>query len=479
MAQAASLWPSASWQTVLNIDLTLVRKKYEGLDATELAISESQERMAVVIDTKDLETVLKLASEENLEATDVGRVTDTGRMRLYWRGSKIVDITRDFLDTNGAPQEAAALVQSGSAHETQQFSGGSLQKTIENILSDLNVCSQKALGERFDSTIGAATVLMPFGGSHAASPAQAMAARVPSPEGETDTATLMAFGFDPYLSERDPFTGSVYAIVTSVAKLVAAGADIDKTWLTLQEYFPRLGTDAARWGRPLSALLGAYYAQKNLGIAAIGGKDSMSGSFMELDVPATLVSFAAAATETVISPEFKKTGSKIYLLEIERDKDGLPDFGDVKKKLRGSFRAHPGRARALRLCRGAGRCTGGAVQDGLWQPHRRPRGAIALQKLTESAYGAVVLEAAEPLEGFTEIGQTTREFALVWHGQKADLAQAFEAWRKTAAPRIPRAGGKQGRRFDACLICGTFRNTSQSARGAPQSGDPGVPGHQL
>ena len=170
-------------------------------------------------------------------------------MRLYWRGSKIVDITRDFLDTNGAPQAVEALVQSASAFEQTEFSGESLQKTIDAILSDLNCCSQKALGERFDSTIGAATVLMPYGGKCAATPPRRpMAARVPSPEGETDTSTLMAFGFDPYLSERDPFTGSVYAIVTSVAKLVAAGADMDKTWLTLQEYFPRLGTDATRWG---------------------------------------------------------------------------------------------------------------------------------------------------------------------------------------------------------------------------------------
>ena len=319
----------------VDVNLDLVSKKYEGLDGTELAISESQERMAVVIDKKDLGEVLKLAAEENLEATCVASVTDTGRMRLFWRNETIVDLKRDFLDTNGAAQTAKAFVKNETVKDTITNSQNeSFQERLKKLLSDLNCCSQKGLAERFDSSIGAGTVLMPFGGKYQGTPAQAMAAKIPSLEGESDTATVMAYGFDPYLSGQNAFYGAVYAILLSVAKLAAAGADIKKAWLTLQEYFPKLGFDAVRWGKPLSSLLGAYYAQKGLGIAAIGGKDSMSGSFMDLDVPSTLVSFAVAAAkqESILSPELKKAGSNIYLLEIEKDEDNLPVFEDVKDK---------------------------------------------------------------------------------------------------------------------------------------------------
>ena len=320
----------------LDVNLDLVPKKYEGLNGTELAISESQERMAVVIDEKDTGTILALAAAENLEATAVAKVTDTGRMRLFWRGRAIVDIQRDFLDTNGATQTAKAMVKEDAidTNKNLEHKKESLQKKLNHLLSDLNTCSQRGLVERFDSSIGAGTVLMPFGGKTFGTPSQVMAARVPSLEGFSGTSTVMSFGFDPYLSEQNAFLGAVYAIVLSIVKLISSGAEMEKAWLTLQEYFPRLNQDAAKWGKPVAALLGAYYAQKGLGLAAIGGKDSMSGSFMELNVPSTLVSFAVAAADTghIISPEFKKAGSKVYLLEIEKDLHGLPVFEDIKKK---------------------------------------------------------------------------------------------------------------------------------------------------
>ncbi len=319
----------------LDIDLDAVPKKYEGLDGTELAISESQERMAIVIRPQNLDCVLALAASENLEATLVARVTDTGRMRLFWNNKNIVDISREFLDTNGATQHAHAKVVQ---FDTKDMFGEKTEKTVKetlfSLLSDLNVCSQKGLTEMFDSTIGAGSVTMPLGGARQLSPIQAMCAKIPCDGANSKTATLMSYGLDPYLMEKSPFAGSVYAVLLSLAKLVAAGGDRKEAWLTLQEYFERLHDDPQRWGKPLGALLGAYLAQRELGIAAIGGKDSMSGSFKDIDVPPTLCSFCVApvAAKDVITPEFKQAGNKLYLMDIKRDKNGLPDFKDVKRK---------------------------------------------------------------------------------------------------------------------------------------------------
>jgi len=416
----------------IDVNLDLVPKKYEGLDGTELAISESQERMAVVIDPKDLEKVLDLSTMENLEATRVATVTDTGRMRLYWKNEAIVDIKRDFLDTNGATQAAKAYVMHELPQDIIDYSQKeSLQVLLEKALSNLNCCSQKGLIERFDSSIGAGTVLMPFGGKFQGTPAQAMAAKIPSLEGKSDTATVMAFGFDPYLSAQNAFYGAVYAILASVAKLVAAGADFKKAWLTLQEYFPKLNSDPKRWGKPLSALLGVYYAQKGLGIAAIGGKDSMSGSFMDLDVPSTLVSFAIAAVkeENILSPELKKAGSHVYLLEVEKDTYALPVFEDIKQKyvaltklmrsgkILSAFAVEQGGVAASL----AKMCFGNRLGVKL-------NANISWEMLFLKNDGAVLFEADEEITGFKKLGNTVDEFALYYGNEKAGLPEAYKAY---------------------------------------------------
>ena len=310
----------------LNINLDAVRKKYDGLDGTELAISESQERMAVVLDKNDVEKFISLADEENLEAYVIAEVTDSGKLIMNWRGKEIVSISREFFDTNGVKRHVKAKISSPKQISTQKNI-----KFLEN-LRGLNVCSQKGLVERFDSTIGAATVLMPFGGKNQLTPAEGMVAKIPC-EGETTTATAMTFGFDAEISEKSPFHGAIDAVTSSLAKLVAIGADYSKSYLTFQEYFEKLGENPEKWGKPLAALLGAFIAQKNFGVAAIGGKDSMSGTFESLNVPPTLVSFAVAVVdaEKVISPEFKAAGNKIYLIKCPRDVDGVPIFDELKK----------------------------------------------------------------------------------------------------------------------------------------------------
>ena len=348
----------------LDIDLDKVPKKYEGLDGTELAISESQERMAVVVSKKDEIRFIEAAADENLEATQVAIVTNTGRLRMKWRDKTIVDISREFLDTNGAKQntdirvmspmmnkktdiQETSLATTATANQTNPANGSyfdnlplqiaSCGKKIDEVwitnLQKLENCSQKGLVERFDSTIGAGTVLMPFGGKYQLSPSEGMAAKLPVIEGDTTTCTLMTHGFNPAISKWSPFHGAVYATIEAVARIVAMGGDYHKIRLTLQEYFEKPGKESARWGKPFSALLGAYYAQLKLGIPAIGGKDSMSGTFKELDVPPTLVAFAVAVSDAgqVISTEFKKAGSKVVLLELERDSNELPVFEQLDK----------------------------------------------------------------------------------------------------------------------------------------------------
>lgn len=321
----------------LEINLDVVPKKYEGLDGTELAISESQERMAVVVDEKDVEKFIKLASQENLEAVVVAEVTEAARLKMTWRGNKIVDLSREFLNSNGAKQRINIEVMAPK-EETYFDKYNNIkidnitEKWIEN-LQNLNRCSQKGLVERFDSTIGANTVLMPFGGKTQLTPAEGMAAKLPLMEGDTTTGTLMSYGYNPDISSWSPFHGAVFAVVESIAKIAAMGGDYSKARLTFQEYFEKLGKDAKRWGKPLSALLGGYYAQLKLGTAAIGGKDSMSGSFMDLDVPPTLVSFAVDTVNVnnVISNEFKRAGSKVVMLNVGLDKNNLPDFEQLDK----------------------------------------------------------------------------------------------------------------------------------------------------
>lgn len=319
----------------LEINLDMVPKKYEGLDGTELAISESQERMAVVVDAANVDKFIKYSDRENLEAVVVAEVTAEPRLRMNWRGRQIVDLSREFLNSNGAKQRIDIEITAPKEESYfDRFNNMEIkdltEKWVAN-LQNLNRCSQKGLVERFDSTIGANTVLMPFGGRNQLTPAEGMAAKLPLMEGDTTTGTLMTYGYNPEISIWSPFHGAVFAVVESVAKIAAMGGDYSKVRLTLQEYFEKPGRDAMRWGKPLSALLGAYYAQMKLGTAAIGGKDSMSGSFNELDVPPTLVSFAVDTVNVnnVVSNEFKAVGSKVVLLTVGLDNNYLPDFTEL------------------------------------------------------------------------------------------------------------------------------------------------------
>ena len=315
----------------LKVNLDKVPKKYAGLDGTELAISESQERMAVVVDSKDVDKMLKYAEEENLEAVAVAEVTEEPRLVLSWRDKVIVDLSRAFLDTNGAHQETDVVVtmpDEKANYFDEKKDTTDVKKAWLDTLSDLNVCSQKGLVEMFDSSIGAASVYMPYGGKYQLTPTQSMVAKLPMSEGKCDTVTMMSYGLDPYLASWSPYHGSVYAVISSVAKIVAAGGDYSKIRFTFQEYFRRLGEDPKRWGEPMAALLGAYDAQIKLGLPSIGGKDSMSGTFNDIDVPPTLCSFAVdiAKTVDVVSPELKKAGNVLVKFDIEKDKYSLPVY---------------------------------------------------------------------------------------------------------------------------------------------------------
>ena len=315
----------------LVIELDKVPKKYEGLSGTELAISESQERMAVVVPCEAVDRFIELAAEENLAATPVATVTDDRRMKMYHRGKAIVDISRDFLDTNGVKQVTDAEINDNVTDFFNQRQVYDFRQTVDDTLAQLNVCSKKGLAEMFDSTIGAKSVYMPFGGKNQLTPVIAMAAKIMG--GETDNCTVSAYGFNPELSSSSPFTGAIYAIVCSVSKVVAAGADYKDVRLSLQEFFMRLRDDAKRWGVPLAALLGALYTQLNLGLGAIGGKDSMSGTFEDIDVPPTLISFALAPAKasSLITNVIKERGQKLYLLPIKKDNCNVPDFNYLKK----------------------------------------------------------------------------------------------------------------------------------------------------
>ena len=315
----------------LYIDLNKVTKKYDGLDGTELAISESQERMAVALAPEDVDKFIALANEENLEATPVAKVTEEKRLNMVWNGVSIVNISREFLNSNGAEKHQNVHIEKGTVWQPQ-WSGITFGQKMKHMVGDLNVCSKKGLSERFDSTIGAATVLMPFGGAYQLTPQNDMVAKLPV-DGETTTCSGMAWGYNPYLTSANQYVGARMAVVESVTKLVASGFRFEDAYLTFQEYFERLGNKPERWGKPLAALLGALDAQMGLGIGSIGGKDSMSGSFEELDVPPTLVSFATAIGKAgrVVSTEFKKPESTVVLVRPILDPEtGCPNFSSLK-----------------------------------------------------------------------------------------------------------------------------------------------------
>jgi len=315
----------------LEVNLNAVPKKYEGLDGTELAISESQERMAVVVEAKDVERFKELAEAENLEATVVARVTDNPRLVMKWNDKIIVDISREFLNSNGAEKHIDIVAATPEKFD-KEITGG-FASMMSDIATDLNVCSKRGLSERFDSTIGAGSVVMPFGGKNQSTPTQVMINKVSVEKTDTDTCSFMSWGYNPFISEKSPYHGAYLAVVESASKLIAGGADFKDTYLTFQEYFEKPRKDAKRWGKPFSALLGAFKAQKELGIAAIGGKDSMSGSFENIDVPPTLVSFAVTTgkTDTVVTPEFKAPCSRVVWLKPEYDEQGLPKADSLLK----------------------------------------------------------------------------------------------------------------------------------------------------
>ena len=324
----------------LDINLDMVPKKYEGLDGTEIAISESQERMAVVVNKEDAKEFISLSAEENLEAIVVAEVTDTERLRMFWRGEKIVDLKREFLDTNGARQTTDVKVELPKEYPLAIGEEVNVKERWMKTLTELNVASQKGLVERFDSTIGSGTVMMPFGGKYALTPAEGMAAKIPVLNGESKDATLMSYGFNPELGMWSPYHMAYYAVIESVTKITAMGGDYRKIRLTFQEYFERLGNNPSRWGKPFAALLGAYQAQSDLGLPAIGGKDSMSGSFGELDVPPTLISFAVAVEKAskIVSNELKKVGSKLVLLMAEKNDDYTLNVETFKNNLEALYK---------------------------------------------------------------------------------------------------------------------------------------------
>ncbi|VIG15867.1 phosphoribosylformylglycinamidine synthase [Clostridioides difficile] len=442
----------------LDINLDLVPKKYDGLDGTELAISESQERMAVAIKKENKDKFIQLAVEENLEATHVATVTDTGYLRMFWNGKAIVDINREFLDTNGVKQTTDVHVTKVDEENTF-FSSNEIVKDVKcasmkdkfiKVLSDLNVCSQKGLVEMFDNTIGGNTVLMPFGGKYQATPTQGMVAKIPVLGGETNTSTIMTYGYNPKVGKWSPFHGALYAVVESVCKLVAIGGNYSTTRLTFQEYFEKLGNNPEKWGKPFSALLGAFYAQSKFEIPAIGGKDSMSGTFKDIEVPPTLVSFAVDTVDAkkVVSPEFKKIDSKVVMLCVNKAENDVIDFDELKRNLdKVRELIHGNKILSTYALGFAG--VGEAISKMAFgnkigfKFSEEAEKAFTNDKLFEASYGNIVLELANDdlsmLEGYNYIvlGSTVKEASIFIKGEELVLDELYKEHCSTLEPIFP------------------------------------------
>ena len=425
----------------LNIYLDKVPKKYAGLDGTEIAISESQERMAVVVDPKDVEEFLKYANEENLEAVEVAVVTESPRLVLIWRDKEIVNISRAFLDTNGAHQETDVKAEIPS-QENKYFTKPEVTDVKEkwlSMLADLNCCSQKGLVEMFDSSIGAGSVLMPYGGKYQLTETQAMVAKLPVLEGKTDTVTMMSYGFDPYLSSWSPYHGAIYAVIESVSRIVAGGGYFSKIRFTFQEYFRRMTEDPARWSQPFLALLGAYDAQLGFGLPSIGGKDSMSGTFNEIDVPPTLVSFAVdvASDKTMITPELKKAGNKLVLLKIERDAYDLPDYEKIMDQYHKFFEdVKAGRIVSAYALDGNGLAA--ALSKMAFGNHKGVKidAQVAKEDLFAADFGSIVAEVpadkvAELTIAGVVVGEVEDDAVLSYGDVKVTMEEALTAWKGT------------------------------------------------
>ncbi len=405
----------------LHINLDLVPKKYDGLDGTELAISESQERMAVVVEKENVEKFLSLANSENLVATPVAVVTEEPRLKMEWNGNTIVDISREFLNSNGADKHISIVAK--KPNDISKNITGNFNENMCKTASDLNTCSKRGLSERFDSTIGAGTVLMPFGGKNQMTPIQAMVQKISTEKKHTENCSLMSFGYNPFIAEQSPYHGAYLAVVESVCKLIATGADFKDVYLTFQEYFMHPGKDGTRWSQPLSALLGAFKAQMELGIGAIGGKDSMSGTFENIDVPPTLVSFAVTTSKTdrIVSPEFKKSGNKLIIIKTEYDENGLPKPESLKKNM--DIVASLLKSGKAVSCYTPG--MGGIAEAVMKMSFGNSYGFKFNGNLTNNdifgySYASFLLETADA-DGYDVVGEITEEQAISFNGESVTL----------------------------------------------------------
>lgn len=446
----------------IDINLDLVPKKYEGLDGTELSISESQERMAVVVTKENAEKFIKYANDENLEAVHVADVTSTGRLRMNWNGNTIVNLSREFLDTNGVKQIVDVAVE---APDNNGCTLNKINNEIDNNetikeswiknLKRLNVCSERGLIERFDSSIGGSTILMPFGGKYQATPPMGMAAKLPVLHGETNTATIMTHGFNPNLSKWSPYHGALYAVVEAAVKVVCCGGDYSKIRLTFQEYFESLGRTPKRWGKPFASLLGALRAQEELSIPAIGGKDSMSGTFNDMDVPPTLVAFAVAVdkADNIISPEFKKSGNKVVLIKTKNDEYDIPCFDILKKnlnKVTELIKKH--------IVISASSIGEGGIASEISKMSFGNRIGMSFDKeydkneLFTSKYGSLILEIDKTADIKNELsgieyeilGTTTDDDAICINGETIDIEACYSNWEKTLSKVFPIETGDKG-----------------------------------
>ena len=422
----------------LEIDLNKIPKKYEGLDGTELAISESQERMAIVVAPENVSRFLELAAQENLEATVVATVTEEARLKMYWNGQTICDINREFLNSNGAEKHVDVAISAPA--DFAPHVSGTFAENMHRVATDLNTCSKRGLSERFDATIGAGTVLMPFGGKHQQTPIQAMVHKISLEKGHTDDCSVMSWGYNPFISEKSPYHGAYLAVVESVSKLIATGASFEDVYLTFQEYFHRVGKDPVRWGQPTAALLGAFKAQMDLKIAAIGGKDSMSGTFEDIDVPPTLVSFAVTTDKigNIISNEFKRAGSKVVAIYPQMDENGLPKadslvdvFACVTKLMRDGkvlscYTPGLGGIGEAILKMSIGNGFGFAFADGM-----------DVNDIFAYHYGAFLLEVTEDVPGTATIGVVTDNALISLGGDSVSLYDLQKAYEDKLEPVYP------------------------------------------
>ena len=471
----------------LEVNLDKVPKKYAGLDGTELAISESQERMAVVVAKADVDRMLGFAAEENLEAVVVAEVTESPRLVLKWRGKTIVDISRAFLDTNGAHQETdveVTMPDQDKNYFNEKKDAHDLKRAWLDTLRDLNVCSQKGLVEMFDSSIGASTVTMPYGGKTQHTPIQTMIAKLPVLEGKCDTVTMMSYGMDPYLTSWSPYHGAVYAVISSVAKIVAAGGDYSKIRFTFQEYFRRLGTDPKRWGEPMAALLGAYDAQMKLGLPSIGGKDSMSGSFNDIDVPPTLCSFAVdvATLQDVVSPELKQPGNVLVKFDIEKDEYDLPVYSQLmslyaaitelihEKKIASAYAVGFGGICEAVSKMAFGNELGVTMND-----------SLSIDELFAKDYGSIIVEMTP--EDFAElkiagkqIGTVTEQPNFVAGTTSIYMKEAYEAWTGRLEEVFPTRSGVEQKVLEDTLYDAKQVYTAQRKLAKPKVFIPVFPG---